>query len=198
MQLYSDSNSIPSHRIRLVLAEKHIDCQIIDVDPLDLPDDIMDLNPYGSLPTLLGRDLVLYDAQIISEYLDERFPHPPLMPVDPAAKATLRMYMYRIKQDWYQLAQKILANDADANQARKRLSESLTASAPIFAAKPFFMNDEFAMPDTILAPLFWRLPLLKLPLNGTVSKQINRYAARLFSRPGFKQSLTEAEIKIHR
>lgn len=197
MRLYSDSNSLSSHRIRLVITEKNIPCEIIDVDPLNLPDEMMDLNPYGSLPTLVDRDVALYDAQIISEYLNERFPHPPLMPTDPADKATLRMYMHRIERDWLNSAEDILADNKSASDARKTLTESLTASAAIFAAKPFFMSEEYALPDTSLAPLLWRLPLLKLPLNGTVSKSINQYAARLFNRAGFKQSLTADEIKIH-
>lgn len=197
MRIYSDPESLSSHRIRLVIAEKNIPCEIIDVDPLSLPDEMMDLNPYGNLPTLVDRDIALYDAQIISEYINERFPHPALMPTDPADKATLRMYMHRIEHDWLNLAEEILAESKTSIQARKTLTESLTASAAIFTAKPFFMSEEYALPDTCLAPLLWRLPLLKLSLNGTVNKQINTYAARLFSRPGFKQSLTEAEIKIH-
>lgn len=196
MRIYSDSSGLASHRIRLVIAEKNIPCELIYVDPLNLPDDIMDLNPYGSLPTLIERDLALYDAQIISEYLNDRFPHPPLMPTDPASKATLRMYMYRIEKDWLRLAENILAKDASGGQARKLLAESLTASAPVLDAKPFFMSDEYTLSDTSLAALLWRMPLLKLPLNGTVQKHINNYAKRLFTRPGFIYSLTEKEKQM--
>lgn len=196
LRIYSDPRGLASHRIRLIVAEKSIPCQVIDTDPLHLPDDIMDLNPYGSLPTLVERDLALYDTQIISEYLNDRFPHPPLMPTDPASRAMLRMYMYRIEKDWQNLAENILADNTNSVQACKLLAESLTASVPIFSAKTFFMSDEYTLSDTSLAPLLWRLPLLKLPLGGTVQNQINHYAKRLFTRPAFIKSLTEAEKQM--
>ncbi len=193
MTLFSDAVDLASHQVRLVIAEKNLNCRVMDVDPLDLSDDVMDLNPYGSLPTFADRELALYDAHIICEYLDERFPQPSLMPSDPVSRATMRLYRYRIQRDWIAPAEMILSNGSGAVEARKGLSESLTASAPIFNAKAFFMNDVHSLLDTDLAPLLWRLPLLKLPLSSAVLQQIDHYAKRLFIRSGFIKSLTQAE-----
>ncbi len=196
MTLYSDPADIHSHRVRLVLAEKHVTAEIIDVDPLNLPEDVMDLNPYGTAPTLVDRDLVLYDSRIILEYLDERYPHPPLLPVDPVSRATFRMYIYRVERDWYSRAETILAGGKKAEKARKELKESLIAGAPVIAAKPYFMSDEFSMVDASIAPLLWRLPHLGIELEGKVANVYNAYAARLFKRPAFARSLTEAEKEM--
>ena len=196
MTLFSDPTSLYSHRVRLVLSEKNVTCDIVDVDPLDLPEDVMDLNPYGSTPTLVDRDLALYDSRIVCEYLDERFPHPPLLPVDPVSRATTRLYMFRVEHDWYPLADMILAGGKGATKARKELKEGLTAAAPIFAAKPFFMSEEYSLVDASLAPLLWRLPLLGIDLGGTAGKQLNTYAAHMFTRPGFINSLSELEREM--
>lgn len=196
MTLFSDPADLHSHRVRMVLAEKNVTCDILDVDPLNLPEDVMDLNPYGSAPTLVDRDLALYDSRIIMEYLDERFPHPPLLPVDPVSRASSRLYMYRVERDWYSLAGQILAGGKPATKARKELKEALIASAPIFAAKPFFMSDEFSLVDASIAPLLWRLPQLGVELGGQAAKVINAYAVRLFTRDGFVTSLTEAEREM--
>ena len=196
MTLFSDPADIHSHRVRVVLAEKNVTCDIVDVDPLNLPEDVMDLNPYGSVPTLVDRDLALYDSRIIAEYLDERFPHPPLLPVDPVSRASSRLYMYRVEKDWYSKVDTILAGGKAATKARKELKETLTTSAPIFAAKPFFMSDEFSLVDASIAPLLWRLPALGVELNGAAAKAVNTYAASLFKRPGFLLSLTEAEREM--
>jgi len=136
------------------------------VDPLNLPEDVMDLNPYGTAPTLVDRDLVLYDSRIILEYLDERYPHPPLLPVDPVSRATFRMYIYRVEADWYCRVEEILGGGKAAEKARKELKESLIASAPVMAAKPYFMSDEFSVVDASIAPLLWRLPHLGIELSG--------------------------------
>ena len=117
MTLFSDPQSLHSHRVRMVLAEKNVTCDIIDVDPLNLPEDVMDLNPYGTAPTLVDRELALYDSRIICEYLDERFPHPPLLPVDPVSRATARLYMFRVEHDWYSLVDQILAGGKAATKA---------------------------------------------------------------------------------
>ena len=196
MTLFSDPASLQSHRVRLVLAEKNVTCDIVDVDPLDLPEDVIDLNPYGTAPTLVDRDLALYDARIVCEYIDERFPHPPLLPVDPVSRANTRQYMFRIEHDWYPLVETILAGGKGATRARKELKESLTASAPVFAAHPFFMNDEYTLADATLTPLLWRLPMLGIELSGTAGKQVNTYAAHMFTRQGFVRSLTETEREM--
>jgi len=196
MTLFSDPADLHSHRVRLVLAEKHVTTDIVDVDPLNLPEDVMDLNPYGTAPTLVDRDLALFDSRIILEYLDERYPHPPLLPVDPVSRATFRMYIYRVEKDWYSRVDTILAGGKPATKARKELKESLIASAPILEAKPYFMSDEFSVVDASIAPLLWRLPYLGVELEGKASNVFNAYAARLFKREAFAKSLTEAEREM--
>ncbi len=196
MTLFSDPTCPHCHRVRVVLAEKGITVDIVDVDAHDLPDEVMDFNPYGTVPTLVDRDLRLYEARIIMEYLDERFPHPPLLPVDPVARATSRLYMYRVERDWYALMDQILTGSEDeAAQARKELRESLIATSPVFSAKPFFMNDEFSLVDCCVAPLLWRLPVLGVDLPPK-AKAIRDYAKRIFAWPAFRDSLTEAEREM--
>lgn len=198
MTLFSDPAELHSHRVRVVLAEKNVTCDIVDVDPLNLPEDVIDLNPYGSTPTLVDRDLALYDSRIIAEYLDERFPHPPLLPVDPVSRASARQYMYRVEKDWYSLVDPILGGGKPATKARKELRETLTTSAPILAAKPFFMSDEYSLVDATIAPLLWRLPALGVELTGAAAKAVNSYALRLFTRDGFIASLSETEREMRR
>ncbi len=195
MTMYSDPSSPYSHRVRLVLAEKNITVEIKDVDPLNISEDIMDLNPYGTLPTLVDRDLTLFESRIIMEYLDERFPHPPLLPVDPVSRASSRLYMHRVSKDWYTQMEEILAGGKGATKARKELRESLIAAAPIFIHKPFFMSDDFSLVDCSIAPLLWRLPLLgiELPAQG---QPVLDYAARLFERESFQESLSEVEREM--
>ncbi len=195
MTMYSDVTSPYSHRVRLVLAEKNITVEITDVDPLNISDDVMDLNPYGTLPTLVDRDLTLFNSRIIMEYLDERFPHPPLLPVDPVSRATSRLYMHRVTTDWYNKMDAILAGGKGVAKARKELRESLTATAPIFAAKPYFMSDEFTLVDCSIGPMLWRLPALGVELPAQ-AKPVLDYAARLFERESFQQSLTEIEREM--
>ena len=195
MTMYSDPSSPYSHRVRLVLAEKSITVEIKDVDPLDISEDIMDLNPYGTLPTLVDRDLTLFESRIIMEYLDERFPHPPLLPVDPVSRASSRLYMHRVSKDWYTKMEEILNGGKVATKARKELRESLTAAAPIFTHKPYFMSDDFSLVDCSIAPMLWRLPVLgiELPAQG---KPVLEYAERLFARESFQQSLSEVEREM--
>ena len=195
MTMYSDPQSPYSHRVRLVLAEKNITVEIVDTDPVNLSDDIMDLNPYGSLPTLVDRDLTLYESRIIMEYLDERFPHPPLLPVDPVSRAESRLYMHRVDRDWYALMDQILAGGKSATKGRKELRESLTATAPVFAHKPFFMSDDFSLVDCSLAPLLWRLPMLGVGLPPQAAS-VEKHARRIFDRDSFKASLTEVEREM--
>ncbi|OOY44549.1 stringent starvation protein A [Solemya velum gill symbiont] len=154
------------------------------------------MNPYGTLPTLLDRDLALYDSRIIMEYLDERYPHPPLLPIDPVSRANTRLYLHRVEKDWYSLVNGIEAGGKNATKARKELTETLLASGPIMASKPYFMSEEYSLVDATIAPLLWRLPTLGIELKGTGSAQVLGYAKRLFERPGFARSLTEAEKEM--
>lgn len=196
MTLFSDPSCPYCHRVRIVLAEKGITVDIVDVDAGNLPDEVMDFNPYGTVPTLVDRDLRLYDSRIIMEYLDERFPHPPLLPVDPVARATSRLYMYRVERDWYRLMDRIFTgSEAEAVQARKELRESLITTSPVFAAKTFFMNDELSLVDCCVAPLLWRLPALGIELPPQ-AKAIRDYAKRVFALSAFRESLTEAEHEL--
>lgn len=177
----------------MVLSEKKISVGVVDVDAEALPDEVTDANPYGTVPTLVDRDLRLYESGIIMEYLDERFPHPPLLPVDPVARANARLFMYRIDRDWYSLMHQILrGSDAEAKKARTALRDSLTTTSPLFGANRFFMNDEFSLVDCCLGPLLWRLPALEVELPGSAI-DITQYATRLFEWPSFGPSLTEAE-----
>ncbi|MEM7276714.1 MAG: glutathione S-transferase N-terminal domain-containing protein [Pseudomonadota bacterium] len=197
MSLFSRPTCLHSHRTRLVLAEKSINIDIVSVDGPDLPEDLMDLNPYHSVPTLVDRDLVLYDSRVIIEYLDERFPHPPLMPVDPVTRAQFRLALYRIETDWYQLAEEIEAEEdkKQATRARKMLRESILASAEVFTAKEFFLSDEFSLVDASIAPVLWRLPHYGVDL-GEGDMAIGKYMDRIFARPSFQESLTELEQEM--
>lgn len=194
MTLYTGGSDPYSHRIRLILAEKGINAEIVEItDPLQLPEDMLHLNPYGKLPMIVDRDLVLYEPTIIAEYLDERFPHPPLLPVYPVARAKNRQMMQRIEREWYPLAHQIESGvNRDVKTARKQLQDSLVSLAPVFATKPYFLSDDFTLVDCCIAPLLWRLPKLGIELPAA-AKTIQTYAERMFKRPTFKTSLTEIE-----
>jgi len=193
MTLFSDENDLLSHRVRMVLAEKGINHEIVNVDADNLPEDLIDLNPYNTAPTLVDRDLVLYDAQLIMEYLDERFPHPPLMPVDPVNRAKLKMLLIRIKNDWDPLVEKLIGKtEKQGVKQRKELRESLTTIAPVFEQKPFFMSDEFTLVDCALAPVLWRLNEMCIELPESASA-VAQYAQRLFERESFQESLSDIE-----
>lgn len=197
MTLFSKPTDLWSHRTRLVLAEKSINIDIVDVDDGNLPEDLLDLNPYNSVPTLVDRDLVLYDSRVIIEYLDERFPHPPLMPVDPVTRAQFRLALFRIEKDWYPLAEEIVEGGDRKPVARavRTLRDSITSSVDIFAAKKFFLSDEFSLVDCSIAPVLWRLPLFGIDLPSQ-ARPIQRYMDEVFSRPSFQASLTELEQEI--
>ena len=197
MTLFSDTIDIYSYQARIVLAEKGVGVEISYTDPSNLPEDLLELNPYGTVPTLVDRELVLYNSHIIMEYLDERFPHPPLMPVYPVSRGQSRLMMHRIEQDWYSLAARIFRGEGDVESARNDLREALLALAPVFGEMPYFMSEEFSLVDCYLAPLLWRLPALGIELNGAGSKEINAYMNRIFSRSSFKASLTDQEREIH-
>jgi len=196
MTLYSDPASIYSHRVRIVLFEKDITVEIEDVDPDNKPAELLHLNPYNSLPTLVDRDLVLYDSRVVAEYLDERFPHPPLMPVDPVSRARSRLALFRIETDWYALLPDLEGKDSrKADKARKALRESLIASADVFGAKPFFLSDEYTLVDATVAPMLWRLKHYGIELPKEAGA-VTKYAKRMFDREGFQLSLTESEREM--
>jgi len=194
MTLYSSDTDPYCHMVRIVLAEKGINYEAHDVDLNDTPEDLKDLNPYNEVPTLVDRDLVLYGHQVIMEYLDERFPHPPLMPVDPVSRARNRLMLKRIERDWYTLSNKI-ANGEDVDNARKELRDSLLTVAPIFEQKKYFMSDDFTVMDCAIAPMLWRLQHYGVELPASASALIT-YAANVFDREAFKESLTEAEKEM--
>lgn len=199
MTYFSDAQDHYSHRVRIVLAEKGVTFDLEDIDPNDLTEEVSELTPYGSLPVLLDRELVLYESKVMMEYLDERFPHPPLLPVYPVTRAQSRLWMHRIEKDWSPLVDIIAAgkNKEAVAKATKELKESLVAVAPIFSEKPFFMSDEFTLVDCCLAPVLWRLQHfgIKLP-NTRQTKPLHEYMERLFSREAFQESLTEAEREM--
>jgi len=197
MTLFSRPTDIHSHRTRLVLAEKNINIEIANVAGPELPEDLMDLNPYHTVPTLVDRDLTLYDSRVIIEYLDERFPHPPLMPVDPVTRAQFRLALFRIETDWYSLAEESETNGDGklSAKSRKLLRESILQSTEIFGARTHFLADEFSLVDCTIAPLLWRLPVYGIDL-GSEAEAIEDYMQRVFSRRSFQQSLTELEQEM--
>lgn len=196
MTLFSDPRCLYSHRVRIVLAEKGIHYEIQDVSPGNMPEDLIELNTYGEVPTLIDRDLVLYNSQVIMEYLDERFPHPPLMPVDPVSRARTRLLLHRIERDWYSLADAILnKGEKSAAKARKDMRDSLVMVGPLFAQMPFFMSEEFSLVDCSLAPLLWRLGEFRVDLPKEAGP-VQDYCNRVFERPGFKNSLSSTERNL--
>jgi RNA polymerase-associated protein len=199
MTLFSDPTCQYSHRVRIVLAEKGVTVDIEDIEGNGVTEEILEANPYGTLPTLVDRDLALYESKVVMEYLDERFPHPPLLPVYPVARAQSRLWIYRIERDWCTLIDQIVASpdSKKAEAARKEFRESLISVASIFADMDFFMNEEFTLVDCCLGPMLWRLPQLgiDLPSNRQV-KPLLDYMDRLFARPSFEESLTDLEREI--
>ncbi len=195
MTLFSGADDLYSHQVRIVLAEKGVTVDVLQVDPSEMPEELIELNPYNTVPTLVDRELVLYNSRIIMEYLDERFPHPPLMPVYPVSRGQTRLMMHRIEHDWYTLVDRIRRGDR-ADEARKQLQESLTAIAPIFNEMPYFMAEEFGLADCYLGPLLWRLPVLGIELDSRTAKEVKAYMTRIFDRESFKASLTEAEREM--
>lgn len=200
MTFFSDANSHYSHRVRIVLAEKGVTVDVIEADANNIPAELTDMNPYNTLPTLLDRDLVLYESKVMMEYLDERFPHPPLLPVYPVARGASRQYIYRIERDWCVLVDSLVEGTANAktlDKQRKELKESLMAIAPIFTEKQYFMNDEFTLVDCCLAPILWRLPALGIEMpNNKQTKPLLAYMDALFERESFQASLSEMEKEM--
>jgi len=196
MALYSSDRSIHCHRVRFVLAEKGINVEIINVsDDESATADLAELNPYNETPTLVDRDLLLHDASVINDYLDERYPHPPLMPVDPVSRARLRLVHHRILRDWYPLVEEIENAKGKADKPRQQLKESIVAANDLFKHFDFMLSDELSLVDCTLAPLFWRLPVYGINL-GKQGTSVQAYIKRLISRPSFKTSLTRAEREL--
>ena len=196
MTLYTGTMDPFSHRTRIVLFEKEVECQLIEVDVNNKPRELADLNPYNEVPTMVDRDLVMYQSLIINEYLDERLPHPPLMPVDPVSRARARLMLFRFDYDWYGLIPDIQSGDKKAsNDAKNTLRDGLTVISPVFKDQQFVLGDEFSLVDCALAPILWRLPLYGITLPRQ-AKPVLDYAERIFSRKSFKLSLTEAEREM--
>lgn len=196
MLLYCDVNDPASHAVRFVLAEKAINVEIQHVTADDRPEDLVDLNPYAdTVLTLIDRELVLYEPQIIMEYLDERFPHPPLMPVDPVTRASNRLYRYRIQRDVFDYVPSLEKGGAQAESARKAVRDNLTGIAPIFAQRKFFMSDDYSLVDIFLTPVLWRLGHYKIKLPAS-AKPLLQFSERMFARDAFEASLSEGEREM--
>ncbi len=200
MTFYSDGVDHYSHRVRIVLAEKGVAVDVVEIDPSNKPEDLADLNPYNELPTLVDRELVLFQTNVMMEYLDERFPHPPLLPVYPVARAKSRQLINRIERDWGENIRNALRmdNSAACEKGRKELRESLIGIAPIFDELPFFMNEEFTLVDCCMAPILWRLPLMGIQLPPKQCANLLAYAERLFGRESFQASLSPFEAEIRK
>jgi len=193
MTLFSSPTCVMSHCARLALFEKGVIAEIEYFDPENPTEELLELNPNGSSPTLIERDLVLYDARIIMEYLDERFPHPPLHQMDPVSRAHARMIIKRIDQDWYQLLEEILhSGEKKSARSKKALRESMVDSNEMFAAHKFFMGEEFSLMDCALAPLMWRLPHVGINLK-ILAPAVHQYSQRIFAREAFRLSLSSEE-----
>ena len=195
MTLYTGASDLYSHQSRIVLAEKGVSVDYVLVDPNNIPEDLAEINPYASMPTLVDRDLVLFSSRIIMEYLDERFPHPPLLPIYPVARARARLMMYRLEKEWYAYAQIILENKDEklVEQAQNDLRNSLVSVAKMFSDSTFFLSDEFSLIDCVISPLLWRLNKLGVKLPAGKSKPILDYMDKVFARESFQASLTEKE-----
>ena len=199
MTLYSDPRDHYSHRVRMVLAEKGVTVDIVDVNTRRPPQVLADVNPYNTVPTLVDRELVLYESTVIIEYLDERFPHPPLLPVYPVARAQSRLLMHRIEQDWSGQVDVLMrgkGGERVLSKAYRELRESVVSASPLFAERPFFMNDEFTLVDCCVAPILWRLSHIKIDLPERQTRPLVKYMQMMFARQSFRDSLTEFEVEM--
>jgi len=197
MALYSSETGLDSHRVRFVIAEKGINVDVINITQNEsAAADLAEINPYNSAPTLVDRDLVLYNAGVINDYLDERYPHPPLMPVDPVSRAQLRLIHHRVRQDWYSLAYEIEASTGKkSEQVARQLKESIIAANDLFKVQDYLLSDELTLVDCMLGPLMWRLSHYGVRL-GKPGSSVETYAQRIFSKASFKSSLTMAEREL--
>ena len=196
MTLYTNKMCPYCHRVRIVLAEKGIVAEFIEIDTKNISEELLAINPYGTVPTLVDRDLILYRSHIILEYLEERFPHPPLMPIYPVARARNRLMMNRVDSDWYDMMNLIIKNKPGADKARQNLRDSLLSIAPVFADSSFFLSEEFTLVDCSLAALMWRLPQMGIELDHAQAGPVKEYMQKIFSRESFHQSLTDAEKEL--
>lgn len=192
MRLYSGTVCPYSHRCRIVLYEKGMDFEIIDVDQMDKSEDIAAINPYNKVPVLVERDLILTEANIINEYIDERFPHPQLMPADPVMRGRARLFLYRFEQELYSNVSTIQQGGKPAEKARAIIRDNLTQLAQILSKQKFLLGNEFSMLDVAIAPLLWRLEHYGIQM-GKDATPLLKYSERLFARQGFIDSLTPAE-----
>jgi RNA polymerase-associated protein len=199
MTFFSDGSDHYSHRVRIVLAEKGVAVDVLDIDPAEKPEDLATLNPYNELPTLVDRELTLYEPNIMMEYLDERFPHPPLLPVYPVERARSRLLMHRIHRDWCRAVDALVSGtekEAALNKFRKEFTDNLIMIDPIFSEKPFFMSDDFTLVDCCVAPILWRLPSMGIELQKSKCGHLLAYADRLFARESFQASLSDSEREL--
>ena len=193
MTLYSGTTDPFSQRCRIVLHEKGMDFQIIDVDLDHKPEDLAVMNPYNQVPVLVERDLVLHESNIINEYIDERFPHPQLMPADPVMRARARLFLFRFEQELFNHVQTLESGTQKAQEkARLYVRENLIQIAPIFVKQKYMLGEEFSMLDVAIAPLLWRLDYYGVQMPKQAAP-LMKYAERLFARPAFSEALTSAE-----
>ncbi|MDD2914149.1 MAG: glutathione S-transferase N-terminal domain-containing protein [Gallionella sp.] len=192
MRLYSGTTCPFSHRCRIVLYEKGMDFEVIDVDMANRAEDIAVINPYNKVPTLVERDLILYEANIINEYIDERFPHPQLMPPDPVMRGRARLFLHRFEQELYSKVEVIEQGGKTADKARAAIRDNLTQISQILTKQKFLLGDEFSMLDVAIVPLLWRLDHYGIQMSKDAAP-LMKYAERLFSRQGFIDALTPSE-----
>jgi RNA polymerase-associated protein len=193
MTLYSGTTCPFSQRCRIVLYEKGMDFQIIDVDVHNLPEDLAVMNPYNKVPVLVERDLILYESNIINEYIDERFPHPQLMPADPVMRSRARLFLFRFEHELFSHLDAIeRGSQKAADKARGAVRDSLVQIAPVFGKQKYMLGEEFSMLDVSIAPLLWRLDHYGINLPKQAAPLL-KYAERLFARPAFIEALTPAE-----
>lgn len=197
MTLMSGPLDVFSHCCRIVLAEKDIDCAVESVSANDDPAKIGEFNPYGETPTLINRDVALYGMWVIIEYLDERFPHPPLMPVDPISRAKARLIISRLIRDCLRPVAKLgeTVSPKPTKALQKSLHDGLLALSPIFVDQPYFLGSDYTLVDAYFAPLLWRLPALDIELPKQATPLIE-YSELLFKRPAFYMSLSEQEVGL--
>ena len=193
MTLYSGTTCPFSQRCRIVLYEKGMDFQIVDVDLFNKPEDLAVMNPYNQVPVLVERDLILYESNIINEYIDDRFPHPQLMPADPVMRARARLFLYRFENEMFGHVHAIeKGTQKQADKGRQVIRDALTQIAPVFAKQKFMLGDDFTMLDVAIAPLLWRLGHYDIQLPKPAAP-LMKYAERLFSRPAYIDALTASE-----
>ena len=200
MALFSDPLDHYSHRVRILMAEKGVTGEIIDSDLDSLSDELLEVSPYSELPVLVDRDVCLYDSVVLMEYLDERFPHPPLLPVYPVSRAEIRLFIQRIQKDWCEMFDNLVSaklSDSELKKTRQEFKSQIIALSPILKEKPFFMSEDFSLVDCCIAPILWRLPLIGIELQkDTKTKPIYAYMQRIFTKPCFVKSLSELEREI--